>query len=105
MVCMIISFFMPSVSGRRCILTGSLPAMQAAACRSNPPAAPLLTMAASEPTRRAIASPALRFSSSMLTMTRAVPAICSSTSGRVREPPRRVTEPLALMMGVTPRLR
>ena len=41
----------------------------------------------------------------MFTITRAVWAICSSTSGRVRVPPRRVTEPEALIIGVTPNRR
>ena len=43
---------MPSVSGNRRILTGSFPAMQAAACSRRPPAAPLQTRPASAPVRR-----------------------------------------------------
>ena len=47
---MTISFLSPSVLGSCRIFTGSLPAMQAAACNSRPPAAPLHTNPASAPT-------------------------------------------------------
>ena len=96
---MTISFFISWVSGSWRIFTGSLPAMQAAAWSSSPPAAPLHTNPASAPVMRAISCPAARFSSSMFTITRAACDIKARVSGRVRVPPSRVMEPAALIIG------
>ena len=103
MFCIMNSSFMPVVSGNCRILTGSFPAIHAAAWSTRPPDAPLQTNPASAPVRRAISSPALRFNSSTLTMIRAAPVMTSSTSGLVLVPPYLVTEPAALITGFTPR--
>src|SRR4030095_7971237 len=55
---MTISLRMPLVSGRRVIFAGSVPAMQAAACKINPELAPADTNAASAPSMRALAAAA-----------------------------------------------
>ena len=76
--------------------------MQAAACRTRPPAAPLDTKPASAPVCWAMILPAASFSSSSRTMAVAASFIASSASGRSLVPPLAVLVPPAWITGVTP---
>ena len=93
---------MPSVSGRRAIFAGSVPAITAAACSSRAPAAPLDTTAASAPSIRAMACPALTFSSFMSTSAPFAASMACCASGRMIVPPYRVVVPPMWMIGRTP---
>ena len=99
---MMISFFIPSVLGRRFILAGSSPAITAAACSTSPPAAPLATKPASAPVASAITRLAARLRSSRLTIIPAALFIASRISGRILLPPCAVVLPDALIMRLTP---
>ena len=101
-LCMTISFLMPVLSGRRRILSSSVPAMQAAAWRTSPPAAPLETKAASTPIVSAMTSLARLFSSWMWTGVLKALETVEITSGRALPPPYTLMGPAALTMGRTP---
>ena len=97
------SFGMPSVSGRRNIISGSPFETAAAAWMTRPPEAPLVTVAASAPMSDAISLPAAISSSSMLTKASDMACIASIADWRGLLPECLVLGPPALMIGVTSR--
>ena len=99
---MMISFFMPVVSGNRRIRAGSEPATTAAACSTSPLAEPPETKPASAPVASAMALLAARFRSSMFTIMDAALFIASMISGRIFEPPYCVVVPDAVITLFTP---
>ena len=98
------SLFMPVVSGSLLSLSGSLPAIQAAALRARPAAPPEVMKAASTPIRSATKAPALVSSSPMSVKLRLASSIFSRTILGGPEPPTTVPVPTALMDGRTPSL-
>ena len=99
---MMISSFIPVVSGRRTIFAGFFPAITAAACITRPPPDPLTTTPASAPHISANTSPAALLSSPRSTITFDVFCITSATSGLSFDPPHIVVVPDALMIPRTP---
>ena len=95
---------MPVESGNCSAFARSTPVMQAATAIVPAADAPAVTMPASALHMRATTSPAARFSSTMSTKRVAASFMASSTSGRMRLPPRDVTQLWALMTGCTPSL-
>ena len=96
---------MPSVNGSRSILTGSLPATQAAVPSATAAALPQVTMPHSAPVSSAMRRPAASISSSRLTNWREAASIASRTCGSIRLPPCIVRTLQQLMNGRTPSAR
>src|SRR6476646_743210 len=96
---------MPSVKGRRSILTGSLPATQAAVPSATAAALPQVTMPHSAPVSSARRLPAASISSSRLTNWRDAASTAARTRGNIRLPPCMVRTLQQLMTGRTPRAR
>src|SRR5882724_5176734 len=95
----------PSVKGRRSILTGSLPATQAAVPSATAAALPQVTMPHPAPVNSAMRLPAASISSSRLTNCREAASIAARTCGSIRLPPCIVRTLQQLMNGRTPRAR
>src|SRR4051812_6968212 len=100
---MIARLTMPSVNGSRTILTGSLPATQAAVPSATAAALPQVTMPHSAPVRSASRLPAASISSSRLTNWRDAASIAARTRGNIRLPPCMVRTLQQLIKGRTPR--
>src|SRR5215472_10989108 len=96
---------MPSVNGRRSILTGSLPATQAAVPSATAAALPQVTRPHSAPVNSAMRRPAASISSSRLTNQCEAWATASRTCGSIKLPPCIVRTLQQLMNGRTPRAR
>src|SRR5882724_408954 len=102
---MITRLTIPSVNGRRNILTGSLPATQAAVPSATAAALPQVTRPHSAPVSSARRFPAASISSSRLTKWRDASATAARTCGSIRLPPCIVRTLQQLMNGRTPRAR
>src|SRR5215472_9226022 len=96
---------MPSVNGRRSILTGSFPATQAAVPSATAAALPQVTSPHSAPVSSAMRRPAASISSSRLTNQRDASVTAWRTCGSIRLPPCIVRTLQQLMNGRTPRAR
>ena len=98
-----ISLRSPVVSGSCQILSGSVPAMQAAAASAIEPEAPVEIMPDSAPEISARRTPAARCSSPTSMEYCAASSMARRTSGQTVVPPRKVKGMLALMTGLAPR--
>src|ERR1700745_2614537 len=96
---------MPSVDGSRNILTGALPATQAAVPSATAAALPQVTRPHSAPVSSARRRPAASISSSRLTNQRDASATAARTCGSIRLPPCIVRTLQQLMNGRTPMAR
>jgi hypothetical protein len=90
------------VSGSASIAATSSPASAAAAASIMAPPQPELIIALGTPTISAMEAPATFCSSQSGTNAELALSIAADTSGCGVEPPRIVTEPVALITGVTP---
>ena len=88
--CRMTSFFIPSVSGRWLIFSGSPRVTQAAVANVRAAAQPQVTNAASAPSQAAICCPTASCSSGMETYRPEASSIAWITCGAMREPPYRV---------------
>ena len=100
---MITSWGKSAACGRAAIRATSQRVMEAAVARVSAAAAPVVTIPASAPVRRAIVRLAAACNSAISTEARAAAAMAATTSGAIKAPPSRVSVPAALIRRFTPR--